>query len=444
MVARQIGSAVLVGLLLALSAAAVAASFDHGPYSGAPSLDGVTVSWVCEPALPARIEYESRARFDADGTMTGSLLVPPLEEDILVTTSHATIEDLEPGTDYVYRVVLIDEDGEETVSPIGAFSTAPAPGEPVAFVVVADTQKQSEGVNRLALVADGIASDPTEFAFILHGGDVVEIPSSFYWDDWFDAFDEALLRAPFVPVLGNHEKNHRSYYDAFELPPGGGKDDERWWALHWGDVVVVGLDSNVKKASDYRAQQEWAREHLSGPEPHKFAIFHHPVFTSDAYHESGSFLDKIYHPIFVECGVDVVFNGHSHHYEHIVREGVTYLVVGGGGATPRQTRPEHIEGSDISVEGHYFYTRVHTSTSGIRVETISVGEERPDGVCIESTGPIDSFTLRPDSLLEPVEERVPEPPSDPEAAEDRAQTTWILIGAVVAALVVLLLSAGPE
>jgi len=396
----------------------------------------VTISWSCEPAVPARVEYEIKGVFESTGAMSGSFPVPALEEDVLVTTSHAAIEDLEPATDYVYRVVLLDEE-TETASPIGAFSTAPGPGEPVSFVVLADTQQQLEGVNRLALVADGIATDPTGFSFVLHGGDVVENPSSYYWNDWFDTFGETLLRAPFLPVLGNHEKNHRSYYDAFELPPGGGKDDERWWALHWGDVVVVGLDSNVKKATDYRAQQDWAREHLSGAEPHKFVIFHHPVFTSDATHESGSFLDKIYHPIFVEMGVDIVFNGHSHHYERIVRDGVVYMVVGGGGATPRQTKPEHIQGSDVSVERHYFYARVHTSPSEIRVETVSVGEELADEVLVEA-GFIDSFAI--DLARDVTSLPTSEAGAGEELEGEGARRSWmIVVGVLVAVVTVVLL-----
>ncbi|MFC2077746.1 metallophosphoesterase [Candidatus Bipolaricaulota bacterium] len=356
--------------------------------------------------------------------MTLSISVPVLEENPLVKTSHVTLENLDPATDYVYRVTLVDEDGESH-SPVGAFSTAPDPGKPVSFIVLADTQQQLEGLNRLELVGDAIAADPMEFDFILHAGDVVESPSTYYWDDWFSSFGDMLLRAPFIPVLGNHEKNHRSYYDAFELPPGAGKDDERWWALHWGDVVVVGLDSNVKKATDYTEQQEWARTHLSGPEPHKFVIFHHPVFSSDAYHSTGTFLDKIYHPIFVETEVDIVFNGHSHHYEHIVRDGVTYLVVGGGGATPRRTKPEHIQGSDVSVEGHFFYVRAIAEAEGIRVETVSVAEQRADGTCDESAGDVllDSFRL------EGYEE---------ERRADRP-LLWIILAGVAAAAVALIL-----
>jgi predicted phosphodiesterase len=302
------------------------------------------------------------------------------------------LEDLKSATEYVYRVVLIE--GEtEFASPLGAFSTEPNSGAAVSFAVLADTQWQWEGLNRLEMVGDAIAADPTRFDFILHAGDVVESPAANYWDHWFASFDDLLLVAPFIPVLGNHERNHRSYYEAFVLPPGEGKDNERWWALHWGDVVVIGLDTNVRKATEITAQQEWARMHLLGPELHKFAIFHHPVFSSDPYHPTGDFYEKIYHPIFVEAEVDIVFNGHSHHYEHIVRDGITYLVVGGGGATPRITTPEHIEGSDVSVEGHNFYVRVTASSSGIAVDAISVAQIVDEAIVPTDGEVLDSFSL---------------------------------------------------
>ena len=96
-----------------------------------------------------------------------------------------------------------------------------------------------------------------------------------------------LLAAPFIPVLGNHEKNSVSYYNAFSHPAGAGQNDERWWTLQWGDVVVVGLDTSVNRADRIHEQQAYARAELAGPETWKFVIFHHPVYSSDAYHGSG-------------------------------------------------------------------------------------------------------------------------------------------------------------
>jgi len=391
---------VLIVLLAGFPAAVVASAFSHGPYSGAPACDAVTICWVCTENLPARIEYGTRVQYEVDGTLSESLDVP-FPQHGGADTVHVRLDGLQPNTDYAYRVVLTEGTAEHA-SPLGAFSTEPPPGEPVAFAVLADTQWQSEGANRLEMVGDAIAADPLTFDFVLHAGDVVESPSPSCWDHWFASFNDMLLRAPFIPVLGNHEENHRSYYETFSFPPGAGKNGKRWWALHWGDVVVVGLDTNVKQAADIAEQQDWVSAHLAGPEPHKFVIFHHPVFSSDVYHGGSSFLDKIYHPIFVERGVDIVFNGHSHHYEHIVRDSVTYLIVGGGGAIPRTTVPERIQGSKLSVEGHYFYVRVIASTDGIDVETVSVARET-DGTAIPTPDRLlDTFTLPALEVVEPL------------------------------------------
>lgn len=381
---------ILIAVLVGVSAAA-ALPFVHGPYSGAPSADSVVISWASEIPLPSRIEYGSLAYYRSQELFEHSIEVG-IPEEALSDTHHTVLEGLTSATQYVYRVVLLD-DASEYASEVGTFSTAPASDSPIDFIVLSDTQQQLEGVNRLGLVGDAIAADPMEFDFILHAGDIVESPSSYYWDDWFASVGDMLLRAPFIPVLGNHEKNHRSYYANFELPPGAGKNDERWWALHWGDVVVVGIDTNVRSATEIREQQDWAREHLAGDEPHKFVIFHHPVFTSDSEYGTGFFYDSIYHPIFVEMNVDIVFNGHSHHYERINRDDVIYMVVGGGGATPRRTRPDHIEGSDVSIEGHHFYVRVAASDEGIRVETVSVARETGTTAIATSDQLLDSFEL---------------------------------------------------
>ena len=383
----------VLGVLIAICVAcsAVASPFVHGPYSGAPSGSSVVISWQSATSVSAQIEYDYLSNYESSGTFSELLEISRGEADESVPV-HVTLENLDPDSEYVYRVILRTEP-EEFASPVGRFVTEPHPGETVAFAILADSQWQWEGPNRLEVVGDAIATDETPFDFILHAGDVVESPASTYWDHWFAAFDGMLLRAPFIPVLGNHERNHGSYYDNFVLPPGAGKRDERWWALHWGDVVVVGLDTNVRQAADIMEQQEWARLHLSGPEPHKFVMFHHPVFSSDAFHGSGYSYDIIYHPIFVENNVDVVFNGHAHNYERIQRDGVTYLVIGGGGAVPRELADSLVEGSMIATEGYNFYLRVYASTDGIRVETISVAQAAEESFQPTDGRLLDSFSL---------------------------------------------------
>jgi predicted phosphodiesterase len=368
--------------------------FERGPYSGAPSASSVVISWVVSPSLPARLEVSP---IDAEAPQTAfprvlDVAAPGEDADGQV---DVVVDGLAPATAYVYRV-MVQSGSEIATSPIGHFETAPAPDETVTFAVLSDTQWQWEGTNRLAVIGDAVAFDATRsggFDFILHAGDLVETPNAAYWEPWFDSFETMLLAAPFVPVLGNHEKNSVSYYKAFAHPPGAGQGDERWWTLHWGDVVVVGLDTSVSRADRILEQQAYARAELSGPERWKFVIFHHPIYSSDAYHGSGYGYELIYHPIFVEAGVNVVFNGHAHNYERIEKDGIVYLVLGGGGAVPRELAPTRVEGSIVAIENHNFYARVAATKDSVSVDIVSVAEATETTFTPTLGELLDSFVL---------------------------------------------------
>ena len=394
---KRLVTLAVLSAFLVLSARTVtlgAEPFARGPYSGAPGTDSIVISWVVLPPLPAKLEVSP---VDTEAPQAAfprviDVAAPAEDADGQV---DVLVDGLAPATAYVYRVI-VQSRSEIATSPIGRFETAPAPDETVTFAVLSDTQWQWEGTNRLAVIGDAVAFDAARsggFDFILHAGDLVETPNAAYWEPWFDSFGTMLLAAPFVPVLGNHEKNSVSYYKAFAHPPGAGQGDERWWALHWGDVVVVGLDTSVSRADRILEQQAYARAELCGPERWKFVIFHHPIYSSDAYHGSGYGYELIYHPIFVEAGVDIVFNGHAHNYERIEKDGIVYLVLGGGGAVPRELAPTRVEGSIVAIENHNFYARVTAAKSGISVEIVSVAEATETTFTPTSGELLDSFVL---------------------------------------------------
>jgi len=383
--------------MLVASWGAAGASFLHGPYTGGPSETSVTVSWSTDEPLAGRIEFAVLESFETSGVLPHSVLFTS-SAGSPACVYHVSLIDLRPDTDYVYQLVLLEK-GAVVRSPIGRFRTAPPSEATVSFAVLADTQRQGEGPSKPEWLGNAIASGD-HVDFVLHAGDLVDSPETLLWDDWFRSFGEMLLAAPFLPVLGNHEVNHPSYYENFVFPPGGGTSNERWWALHWGDVVVVGLDSNLRRLSDLVAQQEWAIEHLGGPEAHKFVLLHHPVFSSNPYQAEGHNFDVTLHPLFVEYGVDIVLSGHVHGYERIERDGVTYLVVGGGGAMPHPFDAHRIAGSVVALDGFCFYARIEASPDGIAVEILAVGEEKDGEARSTEDEILDRFAL-PGETLEP-------------------------------------------
>jgi predicted phosphodiesterase len=393
---RSVLLVAFVGLVLAPAVGAFPATMPlvRGPYSGGPGTDSIVISWVVSPSLPAKLEISPIDAEAPQGAFPRVIDIAAPGEDADGQVD-VLVDGLAPATAYVYRVI-VQSGSEIATSPIGRFETAPAPGQTVTFAVLSDTQWQWEGANRLAVIGDAVAFDAARsggFDFILHAGDLVETPNAAYWEPWFDSFETMLLAAPFVPVLGNHEKNSVSYYKAFAHPPGAGQGDERWWALHWGDVVVVGLDTSVTRADRILEQQAYARAELFGPERWKFVIFHHPIYSSDAYHGSGYGYELIYHPIFVEAGVNVVFNGHAHNYERIEKDGIVYLVLGGGGAVPRELAPTRVEGSIVAIENHNFYARVAATKDSVSVDIVSVASATETTFTPTSSKLLDSFVL---------------------------------------------------
>jgi hypothetical protein len=75
-------------------------------------------------------------------------------------------------------------------------------------------------------------------------------------------------------------------------------------------------------------QAAWFEEQIAtSSAPWKLIFMHHPPFSSDSEH--GSDPELQWH--FAKMGVDAVFTGHSHVYERLEYDGISYYVNGLGG-----------------------------------------------------------------------------------------------------------------
>jgi hypothetical protein len=293
---------------------AAAGSIVKGPYLRSVTADAATILWETDTAASSRVDY-STTRAGLSWAFDPSL-----------TTRHEiALTGLTPATACTYTVT-----SGIVSSPPGSFTTAPAAGQPFRFAVYGDSR--SNPTLHARVVYSIIASAP---AVVFHTGDLVGDGTDYQaWQTEFFGPARALLRdVPVVPVPGNHEHAGAGplwFYYFFDLPL-----DEGWWALTWGNVRFLGLNTNVAYTAD-SPQHTWLMQEFAS-DPYRAAtwhvvLFHHPAFSSTVSYSGDPALRSDLVPLFRSHGVDVVFQGHSHAYERYQDNGICYIVTGGGGA----------------------------------------------------------------------------------------------------------------
>lgn len=148
-----------------------------------------------------------------------------------------------------------------------------------------------------------------------------------------------------LAVLGNHDvkDGHAAGQVAALGMPG------RWWARHDGDVLIIGLDSNVV---DDPAQLAWLERTLaSATERWRIVMLHHPPYSA-GYQGSNEDVRRAFVPLFERYGVQLVVSGHDHDYQRSTPiNGVTYVVTGGAASTRRTGEADF---TAVSFSWHHF------------------------------------------------------------------------------------------
>jgi hypothetical protein len=147
----------------------------------------------------------------------------------------------------------------------------------------------------------------------------------------------------------------------------------RWYGVELGKrIYVLNLDSN-SDLSDGSAQQTWLKDqlmHMPVTTQFVFLNLHHPPAADnqpdgDLSHNErpnelalAAFL-KTVQPR--DRAQFIVVAGHVHNYERFLRDGIVYLVSGGGGAEPRivQRQPDDLFSNPPDVNYHYIRWILH-------------------------------------------------------------------------------------
>jgi acid phosphatase type 7 len=250
----------------------------------------------------------------------------------------------------------------------------PAHGTPLVFVVYGDTRftERPEVVNadaRRALV-EKIASEKP--AAILIGGDLVY--QGHDPNDYQTYRRETAVwsseKIPVFPALGNHEfrgcaddpqyclENWWSAFPDLALRP------HRWYSVAIGAellALVLDSDSPLKPGSE---QREWFEQQMAAADGRvKFILIllHYPPVRDPFFpraldeKEIARYLSR--HGKSLRSAALVV-GSHVHNYERYSRDGVTYLVSGGGGAKPVPVPRLFGERSRLRTAVNFHYVRI--------------------------------------------------------------------------------------
>ncbi len=255
----------------------------------------------------------------------------------------------------------------------------PQAASPIRFAVYGDTRDDHKTHrNIVAQIAQ------SNVAFVLQTGDLVHTSTDdSLWKIYDDITADTRSKIPFYTARGNHDVGGTGYEDRMVAPFTSG--NKLWYSFDKGNSHFIALAVDEFSPYDVRSPQyKWLESDLITARltaRHIFVFFHCGPYSIGS-HGSNLTARRILCPLFEKYSVDAVFNGHDHIYYHTRRNGIHYLVTGGGGAPLYYPDPKKgaIEGDKWERAHHYLICEVNG-------DKIDITANHSDGT------PIEHFTI---------------------------------------------------
>src|SRR5262245_24289253 len=256
----------------------------------------------------------------------------------------------------------------------------PKPAEAVfRFAVYADT-REGHDLHR-EIVKGVMASRPS---FTLQTGDLVS--DSSVEEQWatFDNITRDMRQSfPYYPARGNHDNQGGDYYERF-VPTTGVHREDFYYSFDEGQVHFLALDTADDPITEKVPQYKWLSADMKkAKDEGKFIVpfFHKAIFSVGAHAMQSDVwaLRPVLHDLFRKYGVKLVFQGHDHLYYRTVRDGITYVVTGGGGAP--LYRASH---SELAISGDVTEVVHHFCVADVFVDRVKVTAYRIDRTVLDT------------------------------------------------------------
>jgi len=290
---------------------------------------------------------------------------------------QTTLTGLQPNTKYEYNA-----SGQDAGK--GSFKTPPAAGaDPYRFVVYGDNRTRHDVHRRVidTLMKQGIPD------FVVQTGDMVENGNdNSLWPIFFDIERELLRHTAFFPALGNHERNTHDFYEFFQAT-------SPYYTFNWGNAHFIVLNSDIgnvaptarQRDAFWAEQTRWLEEDLQNSQSfdYRFIVAHHPPFTAVTSRQGSNPHMTALVPMFEKYQVSAAFFGHDHNYQHYLKNGIPYLVTGGGGAPLYDVDkpPAEITQKVVKIEN---FVTVSVQGKKAHIEAISIDGKKLDEMEIQS------------------------------------------------------------
>jgi predicted phosphodiesterase len=220
--------------------------------------------------------------------------------------------------------------------------TLPLQPDSVRFAAIGD---MGNGGKEQYAVAGQMATYRGKFPFdfvLMLGDNLIGGKDPVDYQNKFELPYKPLLDAgvKFYAVFGNHDISNERFYKLFNM------NGQQYYTYKKGNVRFFALDSNYMDPQ----QLTWLEKQLQNSDSDwKICYFHHPLYSSGAFHGSSVELRLLLEPLFVKYGVNVVFSGHEHIYERVKpQNGITYFTEGASG----ELRKGNLTKTDMTAAGY--------------------------------------------------------------------------------------------
>jgi tartrate-resistant acid phosphatase type 5 len=195
----------------------------------------------------------------------------------------------------------------------------------------------------------------------------------------------------FFPCLGNHDwrtPDAQPYLDYFALPGNG-----RYYSMTQGPIAFFMVDSDPHEPDGTDAnstQGLWLKRALAESRaPWKVVVMHHPPYSSGS-HGSSTWMQWPY----ADWGADLILSGHDHTYEHVIMDGLNYVVVGLSGADKDTFAVAcalpHAQ-KDNCYDQDYAAMRGHATSDRLRLELIHWAGVVQDTITLKKRAPLQAL-----------------------------------------------------